>query len=213
MMKYTFLFLASFILFSCKPDPESSEIKTDSNSGEDYEKPENLDKNIEILFDETSFKNDKIPGLLKELNICKADQTNLNNATEPACDPKFFHFETYTEGVALENAFIVVIRAGVHDWPVRRTMVYSRENGKLILVNTFIGNLVGKLKSPSGKFDLVLQFFDEYENRLECIYKWKEGRYQYNSISRIEGSKIKKEMQDSMNVEIYKVLKDNKLDY
>lgn len=212
-MKYTFLLLTSLFLFSCKTDSADSKEGDSATLNPESEIPQNLDKNIEILFDETSFADDKIPGLLKELNICKEDQKNLNNATEPACDPKFFHFETFADGIPLENSFIVVIRAGVHDWPVRRTMVYTRENGKLILVNTFIGNLVGKKPSPSGKSDLVLQFFDEYENRLECIYKWKEGRYQYSSVSRIEGSKIKKELQDSMNVEIFKVLRDNKLDY
>ena len=212
MIKYTFLVLISLVLFSCKTD-STKEVDDSSNLNQEPTVSENLDKNLEILFDEASFPNDKIPALLKELNICKEEQKNLNNASDPACDPKFFHFETYAEGVPLENAFIVVIRAGVHDWPVRRTMVYTRENGKLILVNTFVGNLVGKKESPSGKNDLVIQFFDEYENRLECNYKWKEGRYQYNSVSRIEGSKIKKQLQDSMNVEIFKVLKDNKLDY
>jgi hypothetical protein len=212
-MKYTFLFLACFLLFSCKTDIDPKEVEDDSEINENETISENKDKNIEILFDETSFPDAKIPGLLKEMNICKEGQTNLNNASDPACDSKFFHFETYADGVALENAFIVVIRAGVHDWSVRRTLVYTRENGKLVLVNTFIGNLVGKKIAPSGKNDLVMQFFDEYENRLECIYKWKEGRYQYASVSRIEGSKIRKQLQDSMNVEIYKVLKDNKLDY
>lgn len=212
-MKYTFLFLVSFILFSCKTDTDSTTVEDGSDIGQEIVTPANADKNIEILFDENSFVDAKIPGLLKELNICREDQKNLNSATDPACDPKFFHFETYDESVALENAFLVVVRAGVHNFPVRRTLIYARDNGKLILVNTLVGNLVGKKKTPSGKYDLVIQFFDEYENRLECIYKWKEGRYQYASISRIEGSKIRKELQDSMNVEIFKVLKDNKLDY
>ena len=212
MIKYTFLILLSLSLFSCKTDAKKTEDDS-SDLNSESTPTVNLDKNLEILFDESEFPNDKIPALLKELNICKTEQTNLNNASDPACDPKFFHFESYAEGVPLENAFIVVLRAGVHDWPVRRTMVYTRENGKLILVNTFVGNLVGKKQSPSGKNDLVIQFFDEYENRLECNYKWKDDRYQYASVSRIEGSKIKKQLQDSMNVEIFKVLKKNKLDY
>jgi hypothetical protein len=66
-------------------------------------------------------------------------------------------------------------------------------------------------KSPSGHDDLVLQFFDEYENRLQCLYKWKENRYQYVCVEKIEGSNIKKELQDSMNVEIAKVIRDNKM--
>jgi hypothetical protein len=117
----------------------------------------------------------------------------------------------FIENESIENAFILVIRSGVHDWPLRRALIYQREQGKLVLVNTFVAHLIGMRKSPTGHDDLVLQFFDEYENRLQCLYKWKENRYQYVGVEKIEGSDIKKELQDSMNIEIAKVIRDNKM--
>lgn len=169
------------------------------------------ERNVEILFDQEKFSDPKMAELLNELKICNPMQKNKNNASEPACDPRFFHIMPFIENEPIENAFLLVIRAGVHDWPLRRVLVYQREEGKLVLVNTFVANLVGVRKSGSRHDDLILQFFDEYENRLECIYKWKENRYQYSSVERIEGRKIKSSLQDSMNVEIAKVINDNKM--
>jgi hypothetical protein len=205
MIKITpFLFLlVSFT--ACKNEPkELPEVNIDNQEVE-------KEKNIEILFDEFKFSDPKMLDLLYELKICDANQKDLNNAIQPACNPKFFHVLPFIEKEKIENAFILVIRSGVHDWPLRRALVYQREQGKLVLVNTFIAHLIGMRKSTSGHDDLVLQFFDEYENRLQCLFKWKENRYQYVRVEKIEGSNIKKELQDSMNMEIAKVIRDNKM--
>jgi hypothetical protein len=199
-------FLLIFIVFSaCKDEPKDLPMNIIDNQEVKNE------KNIEILFDEVKFSNPKMLDLLYELKICDANQKDLNNAIQPACNPKFFHVLPYIENEKIENAFILVIRSGVHDWPLRRALVYQREQGKLVLVNTFIAHLIGMRKSTSGHDDLVLQFFDEYENRLQCLFKWKENRYQYVRVEKIEGSNIKKELQDSMNMEIAKVIRDNKM--
>jgi hypothetical protein len=200
-------FLLIFIVFSaCKDEPKDLPMNIIDNQDVKNE------KNIEILFDEVKFSDPKMLDLLYELKICDANQKDLNNAIQPACNPKFFHVLPYIENEKIENAFILVIRSGVHDWPLRRALVYQREQGKLVLVNTFVAHLIGMRKSDSGHDDLVLQFFDEYENRLQCLYKWKENRYQYVRVEKIEGSNIKKELQDSMNIEIAKVIRDNKMD-
>lgn len=212
MKKILFPILLIAILSACKSDPETMESNpAGSTSPTAIDTPVQDERNVEILFDESTFDNPKIPVLLKELNLCDAKQTNLKDARNPACDPKFFKVLPYAENEQLENAFLVVVRAGVHDWPLRRVMVYQREQGKLVIVNTFIANLVGTKKSATKHDDLILQFLDEYENRLECVYKWKENRYQYASVERIEGGKIKKTLQDSMNVEIAKVITANKM--
>jgi len=199
-------FLLMLVFFSgCKDEPQDLPVKIIDNQEVKNE------QNIEILFDEVKFSDPKMLDLLYELKICDANQKDLNNAIQPACNPKFFHVLPYIENEKIENAFILVIRSGVHDWPLRRALVYQREQGKLVLVNTFVAHLIGMRKSTSGHDDLVLQFFDEYENRLQCLYKWKENRYQYVRVEKIEGSNIKNELQDSMNVEIAKVIRDNKM--
>lgn len=208
MKKLIPVLAVTFLLFSCSS--ESNKIERPVQV-EPVQSQEGTETEVEILFDQEKFTDAKIPELLKELKICSSTQTNLNNASDPACDPKFFHARPFIENEPVENAFLLVIRAGVHDWPLRRLLVYQREQGKLVLVNTFVANLIGVRKSPSKHDDLVLQFFDEYENRLQCLYKWKENRYQYVAVEKIEGRKIKKELQDSMNVEIAKVIAQNKM--
>jgi hypothetical protein len=205
MNKILPFFFVLLIFSSCKDEPKDVPLKIVDNQEIKEE------KNIEILFDEVKFSDPKMLDLLYELKICDPNQKDLNNAVQPACNPKYFHVLPFIENEKIENAFILVIRSGVHDWPLRRALVYQREQGKLVLVNTFVAHLIGMRKSPSGHDDLVLQFFDEYENRLQCLYKWKENRYQYVCVEKIEGSNIKKELQDSMNVEIAKVIRDNKM--
>jgi hypothetical protein len=205
MMKFLPLILILVFFSACKDEPTDVPI-------EKLDEPVPGDeKNIEILFDEVKFSDSKMLDLLYELKICDPQQKDLNNAIQPACDPKFFHILPFIENESIENAFILVIRSGVHDWPLRRALIYQREQGKLVLVNTFVAHLIGMRKSPTGHDDLVLQFFDEYENRLQCLYRWKENRYQYVGVEKIEGSEIKKELQDSMNIEIAKVIRDNKM--
>lgn len=205
MIKFFPLVMILLILYACKDETKTLPIEVDNNQEVKAE------KNIEILFDEVKFSDPKMLDLLYELKICDPNQKDLNNAIQPACNPKFFHILPFIENEKIENAFILVIRSGVHDWPLRRALVYQREQGKLVLVNTFVAHLIGMRKSASRHDDLVLQFFDEYENRLQCLFKWKENRYQYVCVEKIEGSNIKKELQDSMNVEIAKVIRDNKM--
>ena len=206
-MKY-FLFLSLSLLFlACKSEVET--VEEVDNVSPSVVTP--VEKNIEILFDEKDFSEPKAAQLLNELKICNPNQKNKNNASEPVCDPKFFHILPFIENEKIENAFLLVIRAGVHDWPLRRLLVYQREQGKLVLVNTFVAHLIGSRKSSTKHDDLILQFFDEYENRLQCVYKWKENRYQYDCVEKIEGRRIKKELQDSMNVEIAKVISQNNM--
>lgn len=199
--------LASALLFGCgsPEEPETPEASRETTVDAKAE------QNVEILFDEDKFSDPKMMDLLYELKICSPVQKDLNNASKPACNPKFFHILPFIDNEPIENAFLLVIRAGVHDWPLRRVLVYQREQGKLVLVNTFVANLTGTKKSPSGHADLTLRFQDEYQNMFDCIYKWKEDRYQYSSVSRINDAKIKAPLQDSMNIEIAKVISDNKM--
>ena len=208
-MKYIFPFLIAAFLFSC--DTSSKKETNEDELANEVVVDESAERNVMILFDQKQFSDPKKAELLKELKICNPTQKDYENMVEPACDPRFFEIMPFAENEPIENAFLLVIRAGVHQWPLRRVLVYQREAGKLVLVNSFVANLVGMQKSGTKHDDLILQFLDEYENRLECVYKWKENRYQYASVLRIEGNKIKAGLQDSMNVEIAKVIADNKM--
>lgn len=170
---------------------------------------------IEVVFDEKHFEKDTMQGLLKELGLgmCNPDELSEENYKLPPCSPKFFKFFPYKQKVGIENAFVLLIKARVHDFPLRRVFVFQREKGNLVKVNGFVANLIGKRKSDSGYDDLILRFADEDQNHFNCLYVWRNKRYEYARVEQINDADIKKEFQDSMNVEIHDVLKKNRMEF
>lgn len=208
MKKYFILPLVCFIFFSCQEDSknDNKEVKTyikENKSGSE--------QNIEVLFNETEFKDSESLALLKELGhgICNIKEKDEENYIHPPCSAKFFKFFAYKDHGSMKDAFILLIKARVHDFPLRRVYIYQREQGKLVKVNSFVANLIGKRKSKTGYQDLVLRFSDQDQNHFNCIYVWKNNHYEYNRVEAINDSKIKSEFQDSMNVEILKVIETN----
>ena len=210
-MKSLILFLTLFILISCK----------DENS---YYNKSNLKKNnvgdqvnIETLFDQTTFPSKVEPELLNELEICNAKQRDLNNHIDPACNPKFFKFFQFIEGKQLSNAFLLQIKARVNDFPLRRLLVFERENGILVRVNGFVANLIGIRFSKSKHYDLILRFNDNvtpgdivYYN---CLYQWENDHYIFKKVEQINDANIKSEFQDSMNGVISSIIKSNRMEF
>ena len=210
-MKSLILFLTLFILISCK----------DENS---YYNKSNLKKNkvgdqvnIETLFDQTTFPSKVEPELLNELEICNAKQRDLNNHIDPACNPKFFKFFQFIEGKQLTNAFLLQIKARVNDFPLRRLLVFERENGILVRVNGFVANLIGIRFSKSKHYDLILRFNDNvtpgdivYYN---CLYQWENDHYIFKKVEQINDANIKSEFQDSMNGVISSIIKSNRMEF
>jgi hypothetical protein len=172
-----------------------------------------VDKNnIEVLFDETNFGDNESANLLKELGygICNPAEIDEKNLGNPPCSPKFFKFFPFKDKTPMRNSFVLLIKANVHNFPLRRIYIYQREEGKLVKVNSFVANLIGKRPSSSSEYqDLVLRFSDVDQNHFNCIYVWKDNHYVYDRVEAINDAKIRKQFQDSMNVEILKVIEQN----
>ena len=99
-------------------------------------------------------------------------------------------------------------------FPMRRILVYVKEGDEYVVTNTFLADLIGMESSTKSSYkDLILQFMDEDENRFECRYVWKEGRYSYNMTMKINRNKIKAQYLDSMKVVIANEIKRMKLSY
>ena len=205
--------ITSVFLFSCKEETPVSENQ--NGSKKPLSEVENNDTQIETLFDDTSFETGKMKDLLKELGLgmCNPEEKNEENYKVPACSPKFFKFFNFKEGTKIENAFVLLVKARVHDFPLRRVFVFQREKGKLIKVNGFIANLIGKRKSATGYEDLVLRFNDEDQNHFNCVFVWRDKRYEYDRVEQINDADIKPIYQDSMNIEIQKVLVENRMQF
>jgi hypothetical protein len=209
-MKNTLLlFISCLIFISCQSEKKHKDK---------IAKPKNeavFDKEIEIIFqDQSKFKNEELE-LLKELKICNLSQKDVSNHIDPACDPSYFKFFKFNNRKALKNSFLLLIKARVHDFPLRRILLFEREHGELVKVNGFVANLIGMDKSSSEHNDLILRFNEDLGGGevafFNCRFVWRNNHYEFDEALQINDSNIKSEFKDSMSLEIEKTITNNKM--
>ncbi len=204
-------FILSTVLFACEDET--------ANKG-DILPPkveDKFDPTISTSFPDNKFTEGVEKALLKELKICNAENGSEEDEKNPACSPKFFRFFRLNEKTPLKDGFVLLIKAGVNDFPLRRILIFERENGQLVKLNGFNGNLIEKRKSSSGYPDLIIRFADNENNMLihyNCLFQWEKGTYAYKYCEEIDEDyprKVKAEFRDSMGVEIKKILDRNNM--
>jgi hypothetical protein len=202
-----FALCAGAILYSCSEDEEKKKKEPEAVS-------EMLA--IETLFDQDSFDDASLEGLLKELNLCNDTTKSLEDYMNPACSPRFFRFFKLTEKTPYQNGFILQVKSKVSGFPLRRLLIFVRENGQLVKVNGFVANLIGRRKTDSAYDDLLLRFNDNVDGEItfyNCFYRWNGTKYEFLSVEVIEGANwggaVKSELKDSMGIEIQKEISDN----
>ena len=206
------------IVSACKGETEDNEIDVPAEKIEVEQ--------ISTLFDETSFEDPDSYELLKELSICSDSAEMVDGQFRAPCTPEYFKFFPLKKGQALRDGFILQIRSMVGGIAIRRLLVFERENGQLVKLNGFMGNLIERRSDGSDYDDLLIRFpdniVDEQRKMIEtvfynCLFKWNGSQYEYKNVEAIEGKnwggKVKESMKDSMSVEIHKVLKDNQMTF
>ena len=212
MKKIGFLTLALISLVACKDSPED----TDLINGIDPDV--NAIVHIETLFDERAFSSPAHLKLLKELDIC--DTMITESSPCATCTPDHFKFHSFKNDVKIEDAFILQVRAlsvlkgQEKPLPMRHLIVFERENGELVKVNGFRGNLIATRESTTGVKDLIIRFYiPEDEAFLNCLFTWETNQYKFKSVEAINGAggngPVKESMKDSVSVEVYKSLMSN----
>lgn len=188
------------------------------NKSKKSKKQENIPEVIEIS---TDFKlNDFNKGdevkLLKELKICDSTMKDDNSVERPSCSPRFFRFFPLKQNKPLKEGFILLVRSGVNGFPVRRLLIFERSKGKLINTNRFIGYIIESRKKAKGYDDIVVRFFERYENQkyfYHCLYSWKNGKYEFVRCEEINSERVKPELIDSVSIEVQKILNEKNLVY
>lgn len=202
------VFLCSLIVwkFSSKETPkESSEV--------DKKKVLKVEQ-ISTDFNLNKFSSNQEVKLLKEIGICDSTQADDINLENPSCSPRFFRFFKLNKSRELKDGFILLVRAGVNGFPIRRLLIFERENGQLVKTNGFVGYIIERRFTGKNYDDIVVRFFERYENQkyfYNCLYTWKNGRYVYANCEAINDLKIKAEKADSVSIEVEKILNENKL--
>ncbi len=201
---------SSLLLVSCNSDIEDNTEEVKVEEFEPYS----------ILFKESTFSDTASYRLLKELNICSDIAVNDAGELIAPCAASNFTFIPFSAGKSIQNGFILVVRADTGGFPLRRVLIFERENGNLVKVNGFIGNLIGKRKSDSGYDDILMRFIDKIDGSnvfYNCIFKWENGKYQFKSVEYIEEpagafkGRVLESVKDSVSNDIYQSLLGNQM--
>jgi hypothetical protein len=209
-MKYLIVPILLVFLVSCKEEPESIDIQKPKQ-------PVVVDNTISTDFNLNNFTAGVEEGLLKEIRLCDPNAKTDDDPAHPSCSPRFFRFFQLTKSRPMKDGFILLTKAGVNGFPIRRIYIFEREKGELIKVNGFNGNLIERRPSKSGYDDLVIRFPDNIENDLiyyNCLFQWKNGTYEYKYCEEIDEGmprKVKKEFIDSMGGVIKGILDKNNM--
>jgi len=173
---------------------------------------------IETLFDKTYFDTELEYNLLKELDIC--DTTKVEGSVCSPCSAEHFKFTKYNNDKTLNDAFLLqvkaltVLKSQAAKLPMRHLIVFERENGELIKVNGFRGNLIASRESKSGIKDLIVRFYiPEDEAFLNCLFIWEDNKYHFKTVEAIDGGggfgRVKEAVKDSVSKIVYQSLMDN----
>jgi hypothetical protein len=229
--KYMYIVLIILTVFlvvmwiNKKNSDENEKEQITSSVAPEENKIEKTEEKSEIQLIETDFNANTFSGtteieLLKELGVCDSTAPNDKNLDRPSCSPRFFKFFSYKKNAELRNNFILLLRSGVNGFPVRRLLIYERENGKLVRTNGFIGYIIEKRIVNNKLYDdIVIRFFERDDKQkyfYNCLFSWKNQRYEFVRCEKLgappKGDEaIKPELVDSVSSEIYKILIEKQL--
>lgn len=210
--KFVFLLPLIFLAFACDDEADGEITIEKRHTSADNEK---VDNTISTDFNANAFSSKTEAELLKELHLCDPKATSDEDPEHPTCSPKYFRFFKLNKQTPLKDGFKLLIKAGVNGFPLRRLLIFERENDVLVKLNGFNGNLIEERPSASGYNDLVIRFPDNVNQNItyyNCVFRWKDGKYEYVNCEVIDEDvprKVKAEFIDSMGVEIKKILDRN----
>jgi hypothetical protein len=220
-MKYVFgLIIFSVLMSSCT---DQEEVILDNDQNADVEV---TDKKLQVgdithfetLFDEVEFASPLEFKLLKELQVC--DSVEIEGSNCATCTPKYFKIHPFNNNAELSDAFMLQVKAltvmkGQEvPLPMRHLIVFERENGSLVKVNGFRGNLIATRESESGVKDLIIRFYIPDEGAfMNCLFLWKDGQYKFESVEAIDGAgghgSVKASVKKEVSKEVYQTLMSN----
>lgn len=171
---------------------------------------------ISTSFDKKAFQDSIELALLNEINICfDSLHPDVRKEGMSLCSPENFAFYTYSDDISLENGFLLQVKAGVNNYPIRRLLFFIRENGRLVSMNNVQGYLVEKRPTASGFDDLVVSLVDNLEGtyqRYDVLLNYKDGKYHLvEALGDLHGSIDTPEMKKEAKAFFEERIKKNQL--
>jgi hypothetical protein len=185
---------------------------------------ENQKKNTEVQkvasvqistdFNTNTFSSKDEPKILKELKLCDSSIQWSEVLNRPSCTPNYFRVFPLKKGLDISQGCMVLLKAGVNGFPVRRFVVYEKEGNQFVQANGFIGYPIEFRPQAKTYDDVVIRFFERYEEEkyfYNCLFTWKQNRYQFVRCEQINDANIKPEKQKEVSAEILQILNEKQL--
>ena len=169
---------------------------------------------ISTDFNTNTFSSKEDAKMLKDLRFCDSTVQWSEDLNRPSCTPNFFRVFPLKKGLDLSQGCMVLMKAGVNHFPVRRFVVYEREGTQMVQANGFIGYPIEFRPQDKTYDDVVIRFFERYEGQkyfYNCLFTWKQNRYQYVCCEQINDANIKPEKQKQVSAEILQILNEKQL--
>jgi hypothetical protein len=169
---------------------------------------------ISTDFNTNTFSSKEDAKMLKDLRFCDSTVQWSEDLNRPSCTPNFFRVFPLKKGLDLSQGCMVLMKAGVNHFPVRRFVVYEREGSQMVQANGFIGYPIEFRPQAKTYDDVVIRFFERYEGQkyfYNCLFTWKQNRYQYVCCEQINDANIKPEKQKQVSAEILQILNEKQL--
>ena len=169
---------------------------------------------ISTDFNTNTFSSKDEPKVLKDLKLCDSSVQWSEDLLRPSCTPNYFRVFPLKKGLDIAQGCMVLLKAGVNGFPVRRFVVYEKEGAEMVQANGFIGYPIEFRPQAKTYDDVVIRFFERYEGQkyfYNCLFTWKQNRYQYVRCEQINDANIKPEKQAQVSAEILQILNEKQL--
>jgi hypothetical protein len=169
---------------------------------------------ISTDFNTNTFSSKAEPNVLKNLNLCDSTIQWSEDLNRPSCTPNYFRVFPLKKGLDIAQGCMVLLKAGVNGFPVRRFVVYEKEGAQMVQANGFIGYPIEFRPQTKTYDDVVIRFFERFEGQkyfYNCLFTWKQNRYQYVRCEQINDVNIKPEKQTQVSAEILQILNEKQL--
>jgi hypothetical protein len=169
---------------------------------------------ISTDFNTNTFSSKEDAKTLKDLKLCDSTIQWSEDLNRPSCTPNYFRVFPLKKGLDIAQGCMVLLKAGVNGFPVRRFVVYEREGSQMVQANGFIGYPIEFRPQAKTYDDVVIRFFERYEGQkyfYNCLFTWKQNRYQYVCCEQINDADIKPAKQKQVSAEILQILNEKQL--
>lgn len=165
-------------------------------------------------FHTNTFTSVQEPIMLKRLQLCDTSIEWSEEENRPSCTPNFFRVFPLKKGLDLSQGCMVLMKAGVNHYPERRFLVYEKEGNQMVQANIFVGYPIEFRPRQNNYDDVVIRFFEPHpteRNLYNCLFTWKQNRYQFVRCEQINDLNIKPEKQKEVSAQILQILNEKQL--